>query len=428
MISAQVIEASPVRALDRATKGGLGTRKLGVVLANSGVGKTACLVQLALDALMRGKTVLHVSSEAPVGHLRSFYDEFFRGIDIGSGVEDSLTVQLDMERRRLLISQPGAALRLDKLREAGSVATGILGREPDVMIVEGFDLDTASELNVQQLRELAWSLGTELWLSVRTHRHDTVTHPLGVPPPVDQFESLIYVMLELVATDGRVSLRVLKAHGDVVENPETLDIDSATMRIVGNAGAVDRSDPSCRLRFMLHSGGAKGAEAAFGEFAEQYGIPETTYSFDGHTTRVRDRGLRLLSEAELHLGDVSLRYVSHHLGRVFPSTPLVRKIIQSIWHQIRPSQQVFAIGQIQEDGTVRGGTGWGTELARRWRKDLYVFDQSRDGWFRWSGTAWERGNPTITSPMFAGIGTAHLEPNGRNAIASLFERSFSPET
>ncbi|PIE06145.1 MAG: hypothetical protein CSA75_01050 [Sorangium cellulosum] len=196
------------------------------------------------------------------------------------------------------------------------------------------------------------------------------------------------------------------------------------MQLVEDPRGLSRSDPRSRSRFVLHSGGAQGAEAAFGETAERYGISEISFTFEGHTRRIRDRGLRTLSEADLHQGDVSLRYVSHRLGRVFPSTPSVRRILQSIWHQIRPCQQVFVVGKIQEDLTVRGGTGWGAELARRWKKDLYVFDQDKNGWFCWDGKAWNEAEPIIDAPMFAGTGTVHLEANGRKAIEDLFERSF----
>lgn len=428
MITQEVIERSPIRLLERAIQGGLGAKKLGVVLARAGVGKTACLVQLGLDALLCGKTVLHVSNEAPVGHLRSYYDELFQGLEQTTGLENAPMVLLDIERRRLLISQPGPGLRLDKLNEAASVASGALGRDPDVVIIEGFDLDTANDSQLEQLRELAWSLGAELWLSVRTHRHQPVTHPRGFPPPVDRFEKLIDVMLVLEPQEGRIQLRVLKNHDDTAKKAEPLELDAVTMQLVEDPAGLSRSDPRSRERFVLHSGGAKGAEAAFGEVAERYGIREVTFSFDGHASRERDRGLRVLTETDLRLGDVSLRYVSHRLGRVFPSTPSVRKILQSIWHQIRPCQQVFVVGQIQDDGTVRGGTGWGAELARRWKKEIYVFDQQEGVWFEWDGASWTPAEPVIDTPMFAGTGTARLEENGRKAIEMLFERSFGSES
>jgi hypothetical protein len=86
---------------------------------------------------------------------------------------------------------------------------------------------------------------------------------------------------------------------------------------------------------------------------------------------------------------------------------------------------VFVIGLIQDDNTVRGGTGWGVELARLWKKPLFVFDQKRSSWFRWNGTGWEMiSPPAITAEMFAGIGTKNLLEEGRRAIRELFLRSF----
>ena len=67
------------------------------------------------------------------------------------------------------------------------------------------------------------------------------------------------------------------------------------------------------------------------------------------------------------------------------------------------------------------------ELIGR-RPDLalrMLFDQARDGWFRWSGEDWEPGpEPLITVSAFTGTGTRFLEENGRTAIRSLFARSF----
>jgi hypothetical protein len=80
---------------------------------------------------------------------------------------------------------------------------------------------------------------------------------------------------------------------------------------------------------------------------------------------------------------------------------------------------------VQEDGTVRGGTGWGAELARIWNKPLFVYDQAKRSWFRWSGEAWELApHPSIASEVFAGIGTQHLTEDGQAAIEGLFRRTF----
>lgn len=175
---------------------------------------------------------------------------------------------------------------------------------------------------------------------------------------------------------------------------------------------------------ILYSGGAAGAESCFGEFAEKYGIDEVNFSFEGHETN-RTRGIRTLNHEELKKGDVSMTYVSGLMHRTYPNTAVLRKILQTIWFQINSSQEIFVIGTILADNTVKGGTGWGAEFAKLCNKTLYVFDQEKNSWFKWDETNWvEHPVPTITNIHFAGTGTRNLNANGKKAIEELYKRSF----
>jgi hypothetical protein len=88
------------------------------------------------------------------------------------------------------------------------------------------------------------------------------------------------------------------------------------------------------------------------------------------------------------------------------------------------------IGTILEDGTVRGGTGWGAEFAKLCNKPLFVFDQEKNGWFTWTGRTWQSdaAGPVITHPHFTGTGTRTLLEPARDAIEQLFRRSFAHQT
>ncbi|MDK2849210.1 MAG: hypothetical protein PWP34_2563 [Desulfuromonadales bacterium] len=179
--------------------------------------------------------------------------------------------------------------------------------------------------------------------------------------------------------------------------------------------------------FILFSGGATGAEAAFGENAERYGIEEVNFTFEGHG-RVRERGLRFLNHEELKHGDVSLEYVSRLMNRRYTDSLKIRKILQSIWYQVNHAQEIFVVGEILDDKTVKGGTGWGAEFAKLCNKPLYVFDQKKNAWFRWSHMEWVESpagdEPVISHVHFAGTGTRFLEDNGKQAVDALFARSF----
>lgn len=175
---------------------------------------------------------------------------------------------------------------------------------------------------------------------------------------------------------------------------------------------------------ILFSGAAQGAEAAFGECAERHGVAEINFSFEGHGD-ARTRGLRVLTNSELKHGDVSLSYVSRLMNRRYPDTPLFRKVLQSIWHQVNGGQDIFVVGRIQADGTVVGGTGVAAEYAKFFNKRLHAFDQESDRWLWWSGDAWEPApEVVIAEPHFTGTGTRFLRPNGRAAIEGLFARTF----
>ena len=176
--------------------------------------------------------------------------------------------------------------------------------------------------------------------------------------------------------------------------------------------------------FTLLSGGANGAEATFGAAAERRGLSEINFSFAGRDP-ARLQGLVELSDAELERGSVSEAYITAQLHRSFPDTPTFQRLLKSIWHQVSTAGEVFVIGEILDDDTVKGGTGWGAELAKHLRKRLYVYDQTKLQWFTWTGDRWTEVEALrIRRSRFTATRTRILTDAGRQAIEDLFERSF----
>ena len=176
---------------------------------------------------------------------------------------------------------------------------------------------------------------------------------------------------------------------------------------------------------ILFSGGAPGAEAEFGAVAERYGVEEVNFTFDGHKI-ARQRGIRVLNHEELQNGDVSLEYVSRLMHRRYTDSPTIRKVLQTLWYQVNNGQEIYVIGAILDDGTVRGGTGWGAEFAKLCNKPLFVFDQDQNAWFKWAQDSWSRlhATPVMTHTHVTGTGTRNMRDNGRKAIDDLFRVSF----
>jgi hypothetical protein len=180
-----------------------------------------------------------------------------------------------------------------------------------------------------------------------------------------------------------------------------------------------------RSNITLYSGGHKGAEAEFGSLAERWGIQEVNFSFEGHAIE-RNRGIVVLTPEELKRGDVSMEIVSMRMGRNYSKAEKIRKVIQSIFHMVNKGYHVIAVGWIQPDETVKGGTGWGVELGKLFNRPVSVYDQERKGWFSWKENSWVAETPVITDKSFVGTGTVNLTDDGRKAVLDLFERSFGP--
>lgn len=173
----------------------------------------------------------------------------------------------------------------------------------------------------------------------------------------------------------------------------------------------------------LYSSGLKGAEATFGEAAQQRGIKEVIYSFEGHKLS-REKNVTILSQEELERGDISMELASRMLNRTYYETEKIRKVLQTIFHMVNSGHQVFVIGSIQEDGSVKGGTGWAVELAKMFNRPLHVFDQPKKKWFTWKDSSWQEDTPKIEYDTFVGSGTRYLSDAGREAIEQLFTDSF----
>jgi len=173
----------------------------------------------------------------------------------------------------------------------------------------------------------------------------------------------------------------------------------------------------------LYSGGLKGAETAFGEAAEKYEVAEIIYTFKGHKL-FRDKNSVVLSQEELERGDISMELASRMMNRTYYETEKIRKVLQTIFHMVNSGHQVFVIGSIQEDGSVKGGTGWAVELAKMFNRPLHVFDQTSEKWYSWKN-GWQEDNPLIRYDTFVGSGTRYLSDAGRKAVEQLFADSFA---
>jgi hypothetical protein len=419
----QFVEHSPLGILGTDS---LKSGEVGAVTARAGVGKTAFLVQVGLQHLVAEERVLHIAlGGETVNRVRAWYDTLLEDLANVLEIEDRQGLKSKIERSRLIQSYGEAKVRPAQIERTLELYATHLDFSPSVIIIDGFDWDgdlvrTAASLGA--LRSCAARMNAKLWFSIRCHRDTPVTHALGISSPCDAYADLLEVVLDLVPMKDHTSLRLLKKRASAPEGQ--LNLQSDTMRLLrvgGKRSTVSLPAGVCTLL----SGAASGSEQLFGECAERWGLAEINYTFKGRPSS-RIRGVVQLSDEQLKQGHVTSKYLSQHMHRNFPDTPLFKKVLQSIWHQVNTANQVFVVGMILEDGTVKGGTGWAAELGKHFNKELHVFDQEKGSWFTWEDSKWtaQDDTPRITSRRFTGTGSRVLSDQGREAIEALFTDSF----
>jgi hypothetical protein len=204
---------SPLRVFERSTHGGLGKGNLGVVMSRAGVGKTAVLVGIALDDLMREHKVLHVNLHDPVDKVRAFYDEVFHDLAEHANLENRASTHLTAERHRMILSYTGGSFTMNKLRESLDMLKTQMLFEPEAIVIDGYpSFYKATEDQLQDLKKLAVELDAEIWLSTQTHREGDSRDERGIPEKVARFEEYLTVIVDLEPMADHVKITLLKDH------------------------------------------------------------------------------------------------------------------------------------------------------------------------------------------------------------------------
>lgn len=178
--------------------------------------------------------------------------------------------------------------------------------------------------------------------------------------------------------------------------------------------------------FTLHSGGANGADSYFGEQGLLYGITNQKHYWYKFKTPYSKWNDKITNEEYLE-GCEKVQIANKTLKRKNISKYM--HLLSRNYCQVKYSDAVFAISTLNSDKTVNGGTGWGCQMCIDENKPLFVFDQEKNNWYKYSYEFSKfiliyQEDLLILPFNFAGIGTRELNDNGRKAIEKLYNNTF----
>ena len=232
MVKSELINRSPLRILEQSIQGGVGKGNIGVIASRKGVGKTACLVHIATDKLLRERHVIHVSFSKRTDHIISWYEDIFNEISKKRELENAVDVHNEIIKNRVIMnfSQDGVEIsQILKSLEAMIVNGNF---KANSVIVDGFDFDNISEEGLEKIREFARQLDLEIWFSASLKGEEPIFDEDGFPAELKRVISKLDVVISLKYVDQSIRMEVVKDHDSDMKEDLHLTLDPKTLLII----------------------------------------------------------------------------------------------------------------------------------------------------------------------------------------------------
>jgi len=237
-------------------RGGLGRGEIGVVTANTGVGKSHWLVAMGANAMRHGKNVLHYTFELSEHAVGLRYDSNLCGIP-SNEVQDRKDFVLkkyeDMELGRLIIKEypTGAATaitirnHIEKLMLKGFSPSVILIDYADIMrSTKSYDsLRHELKLIYEELRNMAMDLNIPIWTASQANRESAQSDIVGLENMAEAYGkamvadlviSISRKAMEKSTGMGRLFVAKNRAGKDGLVFPIHIDTSMSTFEIMSD--------------------------------------------------------------------------------------------------------------------------------------------------------------------------------------------------
>jgi len=229
----ELVLNNPLRALGLEEKVKGDTQSMGLVMSRAGLGKTAILVQIALDSMMRGNKVLHVSIGESIDKAKSWYNDILSLITRDKEIENIHEVISEILHSRMIMTFKETSFSQAKLEERLNDLVQQNIYKPQCLIIDGYDFSGDNRDALVGLKKLMKEQGLKMvWFSAVCHREDERVSADGVQAPCHEVADLFETVLMINPENDNISLDIIKCASCAVDAGMSLALDPSTMLIM----------------------------------------------------------------------------------------------------------------------------------------------------------------------------------------------------
>jgi len=227
MLKNDLILRNPLRLMGHENEAIVPEGGFGAVLARAGVGKTALIVQVALDTMLQHRNVLHVSLDDPVEKVHLWYQEVLNSLAHQYHVRQIKDLWESIQMNRFIMTFKVEGFSVPKLEERVKDLTEQQIFNPHMVIIDGLPFDDRLRGPLEGLKAFSENHRLHLWFTVTTHRHEEPAAD-GLPVQLSAVADLFDAAIQLQPEGNKIHIRSLK--GGPAEARDQL-LDPATMLI-----------------------------------------------------------------------------------------------------------------------------------------------------------------------------------------------------
>jgi KaiC/GvpD/RAD55 family RecA-like ATPase len=231
MLKEELITKSPVRLLEKSIEGGLKTGNIGVIASRKGIGKTSVLVQLALDRLLQGEKVIHVSFTAHTSYVISWYENIFSELAKRRNLEKFAEVKDSLVKNRVIMNFAQETVTIEQIIHSLRAMINEGGFKASTLIVDGYDFSRSSGDRLAKVKAFAAEAGLEVWYSATISGDEHQMDKNNVPHLLQECLDSISVLILLEPKAEYIHFTVVKDHGRMNPQDLKLKLDAKTLLI-----------------------------------------------------------------------------------------------------------------------------------------------------------------------------------------------------